>query len=339
MCCSNLISIDLLVRSICLDCLITPCDFVNKLLCLFYRSRSNSSDFVDDIVRIPTNGSWRAADTWLRDLTFWDRQASPEWTQGVKFSAQRPSQMANYLYELDCNGSGRYDTPAQYRWFSGHGEKDSFETGSTGAEPQAMSSTPLPSLEAIVNGISGPTSPLAVALGLLFESSPILTESLEPQVAQILQALPVLHSYSQLIDLAVSQVTEWESGLQAKFIAGHPRIGETKNLSVLSANEQGASAAHAPTDPQVLGRLTHLNECYEHVYPGLRYITFVNGRSRAAIVEEMEGNLGLSHSLAAQPPAAELQVIPAGSDAWYEELERAVRETGNIAKSRLSALE
>lgn len=34
-----------------------------------------------------------------------------------------------------------------------------------------------------------------------------------------------------------------------------------------------------------------LNSLYEESYPGLRYTTFVNGRSRAEIAQEMEVRL------------------------------------------------
>jgi len=40
-----------------------------------------------------------------------------------------------------------------------------------------------------------------------------------------------------------------------------------------------------------------LNAFYEETYPNLRYITFVNGRSRAEIVPELEVHLSLSLSL------------------------------------------
>jgi 2-oxo-4-hydroxy-4-carboxy--5-ureidoimidazoline (OHCU) decarboxylase len=84
-------------------------------------------------------------------------------------------------------------------------------------------------------------------------------------------------------------MASWDTSYQSEFIAGHPRIGESKNLSSLSAEEQGATAPGViPTPPEVLACLSHLNTCYETKYTGLRYITFVNGRTRRAIAEEME---------------------------------------------------
>jgi len=44
-----------------------------------------------------------------------------------------------------------------------------------------------------------------------------------------------------------------------------------------------------------------LNAFYEETYPNLRYITFVNGRSRAEIVPELEVRLSLSLPLPSLP--------------------------------------
>ncbi|EEB92911.1 hypothetical protein MPER_08507 [Moniliophthora perniciosa FA553] len=146
--------------------------------------------------------------------------------------------------------------------------------------------TTLPTLDDVQNGQSGPSSSLATALSILFEHSDIIASTLEPQLRQILAARnEPLTSFTQLIDLTITQLQSWEKDLQAQFVAGHPRIGESKNLSVLSAKEQGAalSPSTPSVTPEVLARLAHLNACYEKRYPGLRYIIFVNGRSRAAV--------------------------------------------------------
>ncbi|KAJ7281910.1 Oxo-4-hydroxy-4-carboxy-5-ureidoimidazoline decarboxylase [Mycena rebaudengoi] len=180
-------------------------------------------------------------------------------------------------------------------------------------------------------------SHLANVLSVLFEPSDILFSALVPQLAASTEKFT---SYTALIDAAIVQVASWDMALSAQFIEGHPRIGETKNLSAHSAKEQGATSTVAPTPPEVLARLAHLNACYERRYSGLRYITFVNGRSRAAIAREMEDVLELPHSLSPdQPPVEEIKQIERGSRAWNSELERAVLDVGRIAKSRLSAIQ
>lgn len=178
-------------------------------------------------------------------------------------------------------------------------------------------------------------SNLGSVLAVLFEPSDILT-SLAPSLAS---AAPFA-SDTDLIDAAVQRVGDLPLPQRAQFIAGHPRIGETKNLSALSAKEQGATPAVAPTPPGVLARLAHLNACYERRYPGLRYITFVNGRTRAAIALEMEDALGIPHSLSPdQPPIEEFASVESSSEAFRAELDRAVADVGRIAKGRLSNLQ
>ncbi|KAE9398567.1 hypothetical protein BT96DRAFT_920769 [Gymnopus androsaceus JB14] len=196
---------------------------------------------------------------------------------------------------------------------------------------------PLPSLESIAS--TELDSPLALTLGSLLEPSPVLTSILVPQLQQKLHNSSPLQSYAQLIDLAIAKVQTWDTDLQAQFISGHPRIGETKNLSTFSANEQGAGNPVAPTPPEVLARLAHLNAYYERRYPKLVYIIFVNGRSRAEVVRVLEDHLGLEHSLSKDYPSLDSAVpVDIGSKEWLDELERAVLDVGLIAKSRLKSL-
>ncbi|KAF8817482.1 hypothetical protein BYT27DRAFT_7074706 [Phlegmacium glaucopus] len=193
----------------------------------------------------------------------------------------------------------------------------------------------IPTLPEIQQGSS---NALAAALEILFEHSPILINTLEPQLRAILKSSSPLESYTQLIDSALAQIATWDLSAQSQFIAGHPRIGENKNLSKLSAKEQGSGGV-IPTSPEVLARLGHLNACYEVQYPGLRYITFVNGRTRLAIAEEMEDMLGILHSLSPDdPPLDAISPVDISSEEWKRELDRAVLDIGRIAKSRLGAL-
>jgi 2-oxo-4-hydroxy-4-carboxy--5-ureidoimidazoline (OHCU) decarboxylase len=193
----------------------------------------------------------------------------------------------------------------------------------------------LPSIPEILSN----SSKLNTALSILFEPSPILTSNLVPQ---IFNQQPTITSYVELISIAINIINSWNDTLRAEFVAGHPRIGEIHNLSSLSAKEQGESVATTATTtpPDVLSRLVHLNACYEWTYPGLRYITFVDGRSRADIVIEMENVLGIGHSMAsADPPLVTFEAIDVGSDRWRNELNRATEDVGKIAKNRLKALQ
>ncbi len=159
------------------------------------------------------------------------------------------------------------------------------------AHPSTHSDAPaLPPLTETLSDTSGQKDgALARALALIFEPSPILYDALAPALAAHIQVAPPVLSYRALIDAALGVISAWPDDRKAQFIAAHPRIGEAKGLSHLSAQEQAAKA----TSPEVLARLKHLNACYERRYPGLVSITFVNERTRAEIKDEMEDALAL----------------------------------------------
>ncbi|KAB5589756.1 hypothetical protein CTheo_6791 [Ceratobasidium theobromae] len=192
----------------------------------------------------------------------------------------------------------------------------------------------LPPLADALNSDGSRTSPLAQSLALLFEPSEILYTQVVPYLAQNLSQY---NTYKGLIDASTTRISQLSLDDQAQFIGGHPRIGEVSGLSEMSAAEQAAAA----TPPAVLARLAHLNALYEKRYPGLVYITFVAGRTRAQIVPEMEGVLGLEPGQEGkenEPPVETITPVQVGSDAWKRELDRAVVDVGRIAKSRLAKL-
>ncbi|EKM49930.1 uncharacterized protein PHACADRAFT_105743 [Phanerochaete carnosa HHB-10118-sp] len=193
----------------------------------------------------------------------------------------------------------------------------------------------LPTLSALQSGLTDAADgALAQVLAVLFEPSPTLFAHLVPQLAGSLPSANV-HSYADLVDRALDALHGWDERRKARFVDAHPRIGEVRHLSALSAREQAAAA----TPRKVLARLAHLNACYEHRYPGLRYITFVNGRTREQIMEEMEGVLGIPHSLSASEPEVEgVGQAVVGGPEWKGEVDRAIESVGKIAKARLKAL-
>ncbi len=65
----------------------------------------------------------------------------------------------------------------------------------------------------------------------------------------------------------------------------HPPIGARRNLSARSQAEQGSD-----DDPAVLEELASLNRTYEDRF-GFRFIVFVNGRPRRAIVPILKERL------------------------------------------------
>lgn len=188
----------------------------------------------------------------------------------------------------------------------------------------------------------GPYDALDAALSTLFEFSPILSKELVPALVRRIQISDERNlpgSYSDLVDNAIEIVRSWPLDKQSAFVAGHPPIGEVK--SALSAQEQGQSStsiSSTPTPPEVLSRLKVLNKAYERLYPGLVYITFVNGRSRAQIRDEMEEKIRGQVAF----DGDEIKDVPhphtSESDEWRNEVKRAVNDVGKIAHSRLSGL-
>ncbi|WOO79592.1 putative allantoinase 1 [Vanrija pseudolonga] len=180
------------------------------------------------------------------------------------------------------------------------------------------------------------------ALSTLFEPTPALEHTLLPAVSARLSTSPA-QSYGALVDLCAEVALQWDWGDKAAFVAGHPMIGEVKGLSAHSAKEQGVK----PTAPVVLARLAHLNALYNAVFPGLRYITFVNGRTRAQIVPELEEAIGLPLSPVPLPDDFEAGVPSLESDEvrklvrdpsgeqWKAECDRAIADVWLIAHSRL----
>ena len=85
--------------------------------------------------------------------------------------------------------------------------------------------------------------------------------------------------------------------------------------------------AHYPyvTDAAIF-RLSELNQAYEEKYPKLRYITFVNGRTRAEIIPEIEHLLSLADG-----------TQEFGSEAWTKEMQRDLKAIWLIAKARTQA--
>ncbi|KAF8606006.1 hypothetical protein BDV93DRAFT_521326 [Ceratobasidium sp. AG-I] len=192
----------------------------------------------------------------------------------------------------------------------------------------------LPPISDSLNSDGSRTSPLAQSLALLFEPSEILFDQVVPYLAEYQSQVT---SYNGLIDASTERILKLPLANQAAFIAGHPRIGEVSGLSALSAAEQASVA----TPPTVLARLEHLNALYERRYPGLVYITFVAGRTRAQIVPEMEHVLGLQEveeGKEKEPPIGTIEPVEVEGEEWKKELRRAVVDVGRIAKSRLTKM-
>lgn len=126
----------------------------------------------------------------------------------------------------------------------------------------------------------------AASLDALFEPCVALhTLSLEQLGSQTFE------SYDDLIAAVGKQLYELSKSALAtdiewldKILAAHPRLGQKKVESAQSQAEQAQLNTGGAEEAQ---KLAALNLEYEEKFPGLRYVVFVNGRSRPAIMENM----------------------------------------------------
>ena len=97
---------------------------------------------------------------------------------------------------------------------------------------------------------------------------------------------------------------------QIAVINAHPRIGEraerVQAQSAHSFREQGYERDDTP--PDVFVRLAHLNDEYEQKF-GFRFVVFVNGRPKAAIVPVLEARLRGARAEELQTALADIVAI------------------------------
>lgn len=111
-----------------------------------------------------------------------------------------------------------------------------------------------------------------------------------------------------LAESASKSDTAWLESI----LGAHPRLGAKKVDSTQSQSEQ----AHLQGNPDEGEQLRALNEEYERQYPGLRYVVFVNGRSRSAVMDDMRNRIANSDLKSER--AAAIRVSP--SRAWSPRL-------------------
>jgi 2-oxo-4-hydroxy-4-carboxy--5-ureidoimidazoline (OHCU) decarboxylase len=116
-----------------------------------------------------------------------------------------------------------------------------------------------------------------IAAAEAFERAPLLSERLGSATG----------SSTELIARAQALIATMTNAEKAAVLDAHPRIGATVGLSARSATEQ---RAREPEDPDVAAELERLNAAYEARF-SFRFVVFVNGRSRAAIVPVLHQRL------------------------------------------------
>ncbi|ODV81539.1 uncharacterized protein CANTADRAFT_111125 [Suhomyces tanzawaensis NRRL Y-17324] len=137
-----------------------------------------------------------------------------------------------------------------------------------------------------------------VALGHLFEPCETLSEFIISRIAH-----QSFEDYQRLIEFVRIELVHFLQQAEAeanrsgtgvdprisKIIAAHPRLGgsskaPTGKLSEHSSKEQKSLQGSEEESK----KLVYLNDLYEETFPGLRYVVFVNGRSREVVMKDMQ---------------------------------------------------
>ncbi|KAG9248922.1 Oxo-4-hydroxy-4-carboxy-5-ureidoimidazoline decarboxylase [Calycina marina] len=128
------------------------------------------------------------------------------------------------------------------------------------------------------------------------ERATILDALFEPCTALHTLSIDLLHtttfdSYNDLVaSVGVQLMNLSENASKSdnewldKILGAHPRLGAKM---VDSAQSQAEQAQLNTGGEEEATQLRELNEEYEKVFPGLRYVVFVDGRSRSVIMENM----------------------------------------------------
>ncbi|KAG2735983.1 hypothetical protein G9P44_000073 [Scheffersomyces stipitis] len=142
-------------------------------------------------------------------------------------------------------------------------------------------------------------------LAHLFERCETLTELIFSTV--LYDSNTTFASYTQLIEAIRTALRKYLSEAEetaekthtaidakiAKIIAAHPRLGGSSKASAekLSQHSSSEQKSLQTSSAEEASLLVVLNDEYESVFPGLRYVVFVNGRSRPVVMENMRSRI------------------------------------------------
>lgn len=128
-----------------------------------------------------------------------------------------------------------------------------------------------------------PAEVSAALLGPLFENAPRF-------LSRLASARP-FENDAGLVRSAQELARTIPEDEQIELLDAHPRIGaDPAVVSALSYAEQGYDAGAPPQEPWIGEELAALNDAYERIF-GFRFVIFVAGRPRSAIVPILEASL------------------------------------------------
>lgn len=128
-----------------------------------------------------------------------------------------------------------------------------------------------------------PPEPAAALLGPLFEDAPRFVDRLAAERP--------FGDDATLIARARDLARNLPEEAQIELLNAHPRIGADPDaVSALSHEEQGYGEDRPNPEPWVADELEALNDAYERIF-GFRFVIYVAGRPRSAIVPILETSL------------------------------------------------
>ena len=128
-----------------------------------------------------------------------------------------------------------------------------------------------------------PAEPAAHLLAPLFEAAPRF-------LGRLVQERP-FNDDATLVAKAHELARGLAEDEQIELLDAHPRIGaDPATVSDLSHAEQGYGDASPQQEPWIAEELEALNDAYERIF-GFRFVVFVAGRPRSAIVPILEASL------------------------------------------------
>lgn len=188
----------------------------------------------------------------------------------------------------------------------------------------------LPSYDKFIN--CGNFSEQAAVLEDLFEPSYSILKFTLRDEDFMLKARREAGNYQEFIELIRSKLLDISHNTEkagpssrdvdhlADIVSAHPRLGEPVRMLSAHSEAEQRNLRNSNEPSEIREKLAELNGEYEGVYPGLRFVVFVNGRTRSEIIKVMQERI-------------------ASGNSWFEEVDIAINELCSIALDRAKKLE
>ncbi|KDN41255.1 hypothetical protein K437DRAFT_295668 [Tilletiaria anomala UBC 951] len=183
---------------------------------------------------------------------------------------------------------------------------------------------------------------LEPVLKRLLECPSFLTPVLASQTAAAISELDEdsrPDTFEGLLDVArycIDDDPGWDLEERRQLVGGHPPIGTKLTPGSLSEESRREQLKGGEADQETMDRLARLNALYNKRYPGLAFVTFVAGRPRAVVADELGKLLG-PETVDAKVKAESFPdtlVFKKGSKEWLAEYERGYDALWQIAFDR-----